>query len=57
MASLSCLGGGRDTYLNRLGPEALSVDVPLLHAAAPADNALIVCSPSEESARGTSECL
>lgn len=46
-----------ETYLNRLGPEALSVDVPLLHAAAPADNALIVCSPLEESARETSGCL
>lgn len=46
-----------ETYLNRLGPEALSVDVPLLHAAAPADNALIVCSPLEESTRETSGCL
>lgn len=51
------VGGGRDTHLNRPGPEALSVDVPLLHAAAPADNALIVYSPLEESARETSGCL
>lgn len=50
-------GGGRDTHLNRPGPEVLSVDVRLLHAAAPADNALIVYSPLEESARETSGCL
>lgn len=53
-------GGGEQEerpYLNRPGPEALSVDVPLFHAAAPADNALIVYSPLEESARETSGCL
>lgn len=53
----SLSGGGRDTYLNKPGPEALSVDVPWLHATAPADNAPIVSGPLEESARETSGCL